>query len=129
MPITLFNVRSNRIHDIKLADGTNVGYLRKILAGAGYDVNDAFITVDRAFEQDKLIGNNDAYVLKEGDGVEFVTSDVSLPAIEQEMARVKAEEQKRHADSGCGCNRQYKFDGVSIDIVKTANGVRIEINH
>jgi len=88
--ITVFNVVSDRIHDIELEPGTTVAQLRKRLADGGYDVAESMISVNRHSRGDILIGHNDRYALQPGDTVEFKTRKVDFPALSNAINKLDA---------------------------------------
>lgn len=144
MAITAFQVRSNRIHDINLPDGTTVGKLKEILQGAGYDVNAALISVNRFAESDTLIGQVEQYVLKTGDTVEFKTEKIDMPAtrnavqaiVNEAAAAPKATASKPAAPCcSCGCKQRESApqrgvvlhaDG-NVEIVQIPEGLLIKV--
>lgn len=141
--VTLFQVTSDRIHDIELTPGSTVRDLRAILMDGGYDVVEAEVKVNRRAEGDKMIGRVDGYVLQPGDTVEFNTKKLDLPASQKALKEAAA----RTCTQGCaGCTAakpqqtQASKAGVNVDgdkvtvadghitIERTQNGLVITIH-
>ena len=71
--VVKFEVKSNRIRDIRVTDATTVADFREQLKASGFDVAEAKISVHRNAEHDVLVGKLNNYVLKPGDTVKFFT--------------------------------------------------------
>ena len=139
MPVTAFQVRSNRIHDIALPDGSTVGQLKTQLSAGGYDVNAALITINRFAEGDKLIGQVDGYVLKEGDTVEFKTEKLDLPAtglrirkMAEEAEQAAAEQAQKCAACSRQCQAQPKYGPQvlafgRVEVTPTIDGFIVKV--
>lgn len=136
MPVTAFQVKSNRIHDIDLPEGATVSRLRSILQDAGYDVAEALVTVNRYAESDVLIGDIETYVIKDGDTLEFKTVKMDLPITRSRIGNaVKEAAEAASRDSGscqCKCSSACgKADTVlvgDLEIGVVDDGILIKIH-
>lgn len=146
--VNAFCVRSCRVNDIELDEGTTVGKLRAMLHNSGYDVLDAHAQISRAAEGDKVIGKTDAYSLKAGDCVLFDTYHFQTPNLNKGLAKLGKEQDKDDdnceqrddrcceekcgsASSCCKCGekkaRVAEADGISV--TRTEDGaitIRVE---
>ena len=93
--VVTFNVRTNRIRDIKIESGTTVGKFVSMVGAMGFDIKQARIEVLRRKEHDILIGDVLGYVLKDGDSVRFSTTDASLPNLEAYIDKLVNDVSKR----------------------------------
>ena len=93
--VVTFNVRTNRIRDIKIESGTTVGKFVSMVGAMGFDIKQARIEVLRRKEHDILIGDVLGYVLKDGDSVRFSTTDASLPNLEAYIDKLVNDVEKR----------------------------------
>ena len=145
MPVTVFNVVSNRICDIRLPEGKTVGELKRILQASGYDVCDARITVNRFQQKDKLVGKVDAYVLKDGDTVEFKTQEADIPnmlaEIDKACAACEAELSGERVAPSCKCKEEKRckepchtdtdgveLNGLVVKVSKADDGIVLHIS-
>lgn len=141
--VNAFCVRSYRVNDIELDEGTTVGKLRAMLHNNGYDVLDAHAQISRAAEGDKVIGKTDTYSLKEGDCVLFETYHFQTPNLIKELEKLSKEDDCEQHDeccceekcgsesSCCKCGekkaRVAEADGISV--TRTEDGaitIRVE---
>lgn len=140
MNTILFNVKSDRIHDIKLDESTTVGQLREILHNAGYDVLQAKATVTRYRQNDTLVGQVDGYTLANGDAVSFNTTEAQTPNLDAELKELMGEYRPEGNSSHCKCgccsnsNCEHAEDEREVfkseDVVVTADkdGVTVRIS-
>ena len=131
-----FFVKSGSIGDIDVEPGTTVGKLRAILAGAGYDVTEAKVQVNRCEEGDKLRGAVDGYALKLGDTVELRTKRIHTPNMDAYCktmecdreqgcrGQAKAEEENgKHCNCSCSCEQR----GDAERLAELLNGLFDEL--
>lgn len=126
--ITVFNVKSDRTRDIELNEGTTVRDLKNILHASGYDVLEARAIVHRAEEDDELYGQNGGYKLREGDTVEFKTSELNIPHLEKEVTdfvtqigAAAQEEAEEEEDCPCECP-MCKCEKDDVTVTKNSDG-------
>lgn len=70
-PIVTVTITSKRVFDMRIAPVTSIKALASELAGRGYDVNDADVTISTF--HDSTDHPNEAYCLNEGDRIHFDT--------------------------------------------------------
>ena len=120
MIIIPFNIRTSRIQDIEIEEGTTLGMLARILLNGGCDIDGATVVVHCGKTGNKISGADD-YVLQEGDSVEFVKHVCDTAAIDGELA--KACSPSAPEEKPCGC----KHGSQGVNVTRSENEIRISI--